>query len=689
MPQGSGQERNMHFSTASVLCMVFGQAIAAACPYADAQEKRSTCPYAGKGVSDTPRAHYPHAGNGSAPGKKGVMFMNRIAPSVSTLYISNTDGSNERQLLPTDSASFDYHGSFSADGEYIIFTTERNGDGQSDIYRVKTDGSGLESLVETPSFEDAGVLSPDGRTLAYVSTQGNFTTNIWVKDLTTGVAFNLTNTPSTAGDNSLPDGHFRPNWSPDGQWITFSSDRNTAWTGHSNGTGWEHTQTLSIYKIRPDGSDFSRVVTKDGYSLGSPKFSPDGERILFYEMTREATYNAHMTSVNSTVSQIASVDVATGMDYIYHTSGEGCKVNGHFLTSDVVGYNTKGTTGNNQGFNYNSTGTSTKNYTSFLGGMRNPSWSPDGTQVVYERTSFDPVRPMGKPLYSWDGDFEYRFTDVFPTLSKQNKLAMTQKQLGNSSIVTMNPNATDLDLVFDVFSTNQTTTADTSSGLAGAFQPSWSSDGEWIAFGLGNWFFERSTQPGWIYRTTSNGSYSEQLTFNTSVGGALNSGFPSFSPDGTQLVYRDCAPAPLYCLGLRILNLTDGSTTNLTHTWDNTPGWSPDGSRIVFTRRNHLNLQNLSASDSYDIYTIRPDGTGLAQLTTSGANDAHAVWMADGTILYSSGMFGFREESPLYDRAFQPYGQIMRMDADGENKSLLTDSMWEDSMPLFVLNGEF
>ncbi|TGO88362.1 hypothetical protein BPOR_0167g00140 [Botrytis porri] len=272
-------------------------------------------------------------------------------------------------------------------------------------------------------------------------------------------------------------------------------------------------------------------------------------------------------------------------------------------------------------------------------------------------------------------------------LSKQNKLVITQKQLGNSSIVTMNPDGTDLDLVFDVFSINSTSASGTASGLAGAFQPSWTSDGEWITFGLGGWFFERSSQPGWIYRVTANGSYYEQLTFGEA--GVSNAGFPSYSPDGTKIVYRECGPAPMYCIGLRILDLADGTVTNLTDTWDNTPGWSPYGERIVFTRRNHINWDDLTATDSFDVYTIFPNGTSLTQLTTGGANDAHAVWSADGRILYSSGMYGFREESPLYDNAFQPRGQIISMNFDGSNKTLLTDSMWENIMPLYVLNDEF
>jgi Tol biopolymer transport system component len=78
-----------------------------------------------------------------------------------------------------------------------------------------------------------------------------------------------------------------------------------------------------------------------------------------------------------------------------------------------------------------------------------------------------------------------------------------------------------------------------------------------------------------------------------------------------MIVFREFGP--LLGTGLRILNLTDMSITNLTDTWDNTPGWSPDGSKIVFTRRNHLDLSDLPLSlantDSYDIYTIFPDGT--------------------------------------------------------------------------------
>jgi Tol biopolymer transport system component len=234
----------------------------------------------------------------------------------------------------------------------------------------------------------------------------------------------------------------------------------------------------------------------------------------------------------------------------------------------------------------------------------------------------------------------------------------------------MNPDGTDQQVVFDVAGKGLDPILN-KKGIAGAFQPSWSPDGEWIAFGLGNWFQHR-TDPGKakLLRVKSDGSEYEVLTDGTE-----HSGFPSYSADGRYLVYRVWGDG---AFGLRIMDLEDRSIRVLTTEKDNLPFWSPDGALITFTRQ--------YGPANYHICTIRPDGSDFRELTETGANDAHSVWTLDGKILWSSGVHGFRDEAAIYDFTFQPYGQIFIMDADGGNKRILTDSLWEDSMPLYIPN---
>lgn len=242
--------------------------------------------------------------------------MNRIAPSGSQLWIAGADGSDARRLMREQSNPFDYHASWSPDGDWIVFTSERRADGQADLYRIRPNGSNFETLVSTSFFEDSGSLSPDGLKLAYISTGFNYTTNVFVKDLVTGDTFNVTGSYETVGDFASPHSFFLPSWSPDGAWLAFSSDVNTDWTGHSDGTGWELTQSLGVYVVRADGSDFRKVISRKYHCLGSPKWSPDGLRLVYYNMTTEGTYAAHGVSDQqaSVVSQIYSVDVATGIN---------------------------------------------------------------------------------------------------------------------------------------------------------------------------------------------------------------------------------------------------------------------------------------------------------------------------------------------------------------------------------------
>jgi Tol biopolymer transport system component len=190
--------------------------------------------------------------------------------------------------------------------------------------------------------------------------------------------------------------------------------------------------------------------------------------------------------------------------------------------------------------------------------------------------------------------------------------------------------------------------------------------------GFGGFLQDRYQKPAKLMLVKRDGTGLQSLTE-----GEPNTGFPSFAPDGKHIVYRVWGDRET---GLRIMNLETRAVRVLTTDYDNVPYWSPTGERIVFTRK---------ANDNFDVYTIRPDGTELRRLTTSLANDAHAVWSDDGRHnLYNSGQSGWKDEAAHYDNTFQPYGAIFMMKADGTEKRQLTDSPWEDPMPCFVPKAE-
>jgi Tol biopolymer transport system component len=602
----------------------------------------------------------------SAPSmSKDVMLMNRIGPSRMALYIANADGSDERRLLP-DSQGLDYDPSFSFDGQWIVFTSERDseGSGQADIWRVHPDGQGLERLTSNPAMEDAGSLSPEGTRLVFVSTQGGArTTNIWVMDLKTRHARNLTGDGKTDPPLTM-NSNFRPAWSPDGQWIAFTSDRGEQWSGAESGAGAGHSHPTSLYIMRSDGTGLRRLTaTTPAQAIGSPKWSADGKKIAVYQLPTRDTFAARMAGFPgvpfATTSQILEVDVASG-DSKAVSSGPGLKTNPQYLADGTIGYLIKGSAKDaaTAGIVY-STGARGPR-----GVVRSPSWSADGRRVVYYKLDLT-NRPQYTRLYSWDKTREYRYTDVFPAICpKSGKLAMTDLDFpfGNptASLSVMNPDGTDRRKIFQRQD-------------GASLVPTWSPDCQWIAFGFGTFFGGRGFAPANIRMVKVDGSEGKEVT-----SGKYNVGFPAWSPDGATLVYRVWGDEKSKdSRGLRALKLADKSVTVLTTEWDNFPFYSPSGDRIVFTRR--------MPDADFEVFSMRPDGSDVKRLTTTRGADAHATWSADGReIWFESSRTGFKDEAALYDTSPQPYAQVFLMNRDGTHVRQLTDSKWEDSMGVYL-----
>ena len=596
---------------------------------------------------------------------RGVMLMNRIGPSTIDLFVANADGSGERKLF--SNSDFDYNGSFSADGRWIVFTSERAGYGQADLYRVHPDGSGLERLTDYPGVDDQASFSPDATQVAFVSTRGEgHKASIWILDVATKKARQLTGGSDLQVTNGKPDGFFRPSWSPDGQWIAFSSDRLTEWTGHENGAGAGHRQTLSIYIVHPDGTGVKRLTQGGTNSAGTPQWSPDSTRVIFYELPSNTGGRgggvAAPGQTPGSISQIVAVDIASGARTEL-TSGPGAKVRPQLLPGGRVGYLLKSVPRDSTtpvGIAYSD------GAKGIPGNLRAPAWSPDGKLVVYERQNFA-ARPQGQLLYSWDPEYEYHYTDVFPMYSKDGVLVTTDlnSTMGNpqTSVSTWNTDgATGRKRVF----------FDPSGS---AMMAAWSPDGKQIVFGFGTFFGGRSVRPAQIKIMNADGSNVRTLT-----DGPVNTGFPNWSPDGKSIVYRVWGNDANHVeqRGLRLMTLADHSVKVLSTEWDNFPFFSPAGDRIIFTRQR-------ADDKDFDVFTMKPDGTDVKQLTTTPGTDGHATWTPDGKrIFFMSARTGFKDEREMYDNSPQPYAQNFIMNADGTGVRQLTESRWEDSMPIYV-----
>ncbi len=572
-----------------------------------------------------------------------------VQPGQPQLFIADADGSEEHPLLAAPDN--DYNPVWAPDGKSLVFTSDRNGSG--DLYRVNPDGSGLMRLTTEPTYDDQAAFSPDGQQLVFVSTRGKGTANLWTLNLTTKNAKELT---------SGPGGDFRPAWSPDGKWIAFSSGRGIT-PPFAEGR-WERLQLADIYVIHPDGSGL-RKLTTTGNFCGSPKWASDNQRIVAYCMTAQQTMTGRQTTPSAgSETRLVAIDVSTATSTDL-PAGPGVKMSPSPLAASEVGYVRKD--GPEAGIYYTSGKRGPR------GTIRTAAWSPDGKRVVFWRRVIGEA-PAVRRMFSRNPNYELSLVGPLPTFSPSGKQFVTnsrpagKRPLSALTVTTLETGR--VDVVYQDQSRNI---------LAGG----WSPAGDKLIFSIGMFaaffdgFHSEFLKPGerveggaQVAMVNADGTGFQELT-----SGLANSGFPSFAPDGKRFVYRTFSAEGN---GLRIMNLETKAVVSLTREYDNFPLWSPRGDLIMFAR---LSGGTYLPGGSYDIYTIKPDGTSLKRLTNGQGNDAHMSWSSDGQyIAFGSSRMGFKDEV-VYTDAPQPYGEIFVMRYDGTGVEQLTDNQWEEGTP--------
>ena len=112
-------------------------------------------------------------------------------------------------------------------------------------------------------------ISPDGKHVVYEQTRTNwdanaFETDLWIADVATGERHQLT----TTGHSCNP-----AEWSPDGKWIAFVTDRPGALPKSPEGK-------RQLWILPADGGE-AQQLTKMEQGVGGFEWAPDSERIAF------------------------------------------------------------------------------------------------------------------------------------------------------------------------------------------------------------------------------------------------------------------------------------------------------------------------------------------------------------------------------------------------------------------------
>ncbi len=177
-----------------------------------------------------------------APDGKRIVY----SPFSNGIWVADVSSGHKRQVLVLDNTTLPMVG---RDGRILYDKSSH----QTDLYSQDLAGREQKRLTFHTQDNFGAQISPDGGTVAYLSTRtGNG--EIWLIDRKTGSERQLTNRPAYDTD---------PSWSPDGREIAFSSDQEGK---------------PGLWIVSAEGGALRKLGSQT-ITWGAPRWAPDGSAI--------------------------------------------------------------------------------------------------------------------------------------------------------------------------------------------------------------------------------------------------------------------------------------------------------------------------------------------------------------------------------------------------------------------------
>ena len=251
----------------------------------------------------------------------------------------------------------------------ILFQSTRDGDNFYHVYGMNADGSNPTSIGDPSSVGFWGRYSPNrqqivfGRRVADPNSPVGFRYQIFVMDADGTNQVNIS--------NDLMHHHNTPAWSPDGR-IAFVSDP------------LDNSAPRDLWIMNADGSNRQLVYHSTGvFGAWYPSVSPDGTKIAFSDDSRGGLNHDDIYVINPDGSNLRQLTNSPALDYGPNWSPDGTKI--AFTRERVPSFTPGSIAGNGDIYVMNADGSNQIPLTNHGNDDFYPTWSPDGSKIVFNR----------------------------------------------------------------------------------------------------------------------------------------------------------------------------------------------------------------------------------------------------------------------------------------------------------------